>query len=654
MSKYADWAAAAKEGGALDKQSSGTFETATGRAPGARNVYDAKDTGFLPGLLAGLADDPETRLSVYASARFPDDPNATERYGLINGEPVFRNPEGLLMRENADFAQGLTEAGPAMTGATIGGLMGNAPGAALGAAGGEGFRRAVSALVNEEPQSAMGNAADMGGEALLNFAGWKAGDIIGGNIVDRRTAGDLARYSPVIANNLLRKAQEMGVSLTGAETSGLRSLNAKQRVLQNSPGESGDVMNDFYLQRTEQEIPAAMERLIGRQPDVSTVERGMQEAAEAEIAALKQARTNKSSPYYQAAEADDGVETESVVSLIDGKLEKYRGTSIGRDLSSVRQTLVEKRGTGDEQDILKTRIDKLHAAKLDLDRRIKNLQRQEGSAAGTSVRELQEVKGKLLDEMSSVSETYDKGRRAYIDASVPIEKARAGLIGEIQSLKSKSLPGGSGRLEGLAERLLSGKSNPTTILQARSLFEKQKPGLWDDVLAVYLRGEWERASKLIQAGNNPMAGANFAKALKAAPMQRNMRAAMGEDRLRAFNDMLDVLQATGVVRQGESITALQQEARRQFGSEAAPIRRAILKPLALREWYLDTVTDKYMGNLAKVITSPQALDKLSELRSLSPGSQKAMDIVSNAIVNAGAGGATAFFEQPPPPRLPGQ
>ena len=229
MSKYAQWAQQAKDAGALDATTGGVYETPKGRAPGMRAVYDSPSSaGLLTSMRAGLSDDPNTRAGVYAGARFPDDPNASERYGIIDGDVVYSGDDGNLYREGAGVA-GMGEAigagGPAFAGGTIGGLLGGPVGAGIGAAGAEGYKLAASNLMNDEPQTVGGNMVDMGVEAALNAGGWKLGDVIGNRLVSRRTARDISRYNLADARKLMNKSQNVGIELTGPEATGLRSLH---------------------------------------------------------------------------------------------------------------------------------------------------------------------------------------------------------------------------------------------------------------------------------------------------------------------------------------------------------------------------------------------------------------------------------------------
>ncbi len=640
--KYQRWIAEAKGAADVSATTGGTFETFTGKAPGFRQVLDAPSAGLLTGLRAGLSDDPETKKRVFAQARFPNDPDALQRFGLLNGDVVFAQ-DGQLLREGtgtAGIGSAISRGAPALVGGTIGGVTGGPLGAGLGGAAGESARLIASNLVNDEPQTMEGNALDLAGEAVLNALGWKVGDVIGNKIIDRRTVRELGRLDLSSAKALQESARNFGIDLTAAESTGAQSLIAKQRLLQNSPGEAADVMGEFIENRTTNQIPQAVDRVVGRQVDAANVGGRMRDTANRTLAQLKADRATASRPFYQAADAEGGVNTEEVVNLIDGQLERFQGTRIGKQLGKIRKSLIEKPGGELEQDVLKRRIDQLHAVKLDIDLQIKKLQKNVGlSENDPTLAPLLQIKNKLLEEMSAASTKYDAARLAHKVMSKPLNEARDGLIGELAQVKDP-------KLAGLADRILGPNADPSTVIQARGLFERKAPGLWEDVLAVYLRKVWETSAKPLQRGANPMAGANFAKTLRTPSMTRNLRAAMGPDRYRSFSDFLDVLEATGRVRPVDSGTAMLTEAGKNERVTGAPIVSR-LGPLKLREWWIDVATDKSKANLARVMTSPDALNKLRELRKLDPKSQAALNIVSDAIVSAGAAGTNDLVNQPP-------
>jgi hypothetical protein len=137
-----------------------------------------------------------------------------------------------------------------------------------------------------------------------------------------------------------------------------------------------------------------------------------------------------------------------------------------------------------------------------------------------------------------------------------------------------------------------------------------------------------------------------------------MRAAMGPSRFETFQKLMDVLEATGRVKTGQSITA--------FATEAAKTERAMVAPLAgrsggvvpgleqLKGWWTDAKVGRWREDLARAITSPDSIRELEKLKRIkgSPGSKAAIEIVSNALTKAGVYGPARALEDGPPDSMP--
>ena len=80
----------------------------------------------------------------------------------------------------------------------------------------------------------------------------------------------------------------------------------------------------------------------------------------------------------------------------------------------------------------------------------------------------------------------------------------------------------------------------------------------------------------------------------------------------------------------------------------------------LREWWIDRKTADWQADIARVITSPDAVDELKKLRVLrkaSPNVERATDIVGVALTRAGVLGSESAMrprQSELPPRIPSQ
>ena len=134
--------------------------------------------------------------------------------------------------------------------------------------------------------------------------------------------------------------------------------------------------------------------------------------------------------------------------------------------------------------------------------------------------------------------------------------------------------------------------------------------------------------------------------------QKIMQLAMGPQRYSAFTDLMEVLEATGRVPKGQSMTQPAMEAAKQESFDAAPVA-SLTKGFGiggLRDWWIANKTDAWRTSLAKVITNKDAVDTLSQLRklrSLNPKSEKAIEVVSLALTQAGVMGGGKVLSTPP-------
>ena len=66
-------------------------------------VVPGEGAGFTTSFKAGFVEDLPTKFRILARAKFPDDPDAIERFGVIGGDIVFLNDEGVLEKATGGF-----------------------------------------------------------------------------------------------------------------------------------------------------------------------------------------------------------------------------------------------------------------------------------------------------------------------------------------------------------------------------------------------------------------------------------------------------------------------------------------------------------------------------------------------------------------------
>jgi len=118
-----------------------------------------------------------------------------------------------------------------------------------------------------------------------------------------------------------------------------------------------------------------------------------------------------------------------------------------------------------------------------------------------------------------------------------------------------------------------------------------------------------------------------------------LHAALGEEKYKALSELMEVLEAVGRVPRRQSITEQAQQVAKREDFEAAPIISTVTRPWSgVREWWVSKKKEDWQAEIAKAITSPDAVTELKKLRILkemSPGSKNAAEIVGIALARAG-------------------
>ena len=79
----------------------GRFETGPMVQRFAREVppvVSGEGAGFSTAFKLGFVEDEPTKIRMLARAKFPDDPDAIKRFGVVGGDIVFVNDDGLVER----------------------------------------------------------------------------------------------------------------------------------------------------------------------------------------------------------------------------------------------------------------------------------------------------------------------------------------------------------------------------------------------------------------------------------------------------------------------------------------------------------------------------------------------------------------------------
>lgn len=623
---------------------------------------DVKDSpepsGFLRGARIGTVEDPQAKMAAYARARFPNDPNAVARYGMIDGDVVYRGDDGQVYRETNTLGDvgewvGGSFAGPT-AGASIGAVVGGPIGAGIGGAAGTAYTK-LAGLAQGDKQDAGGNAFDIGLSGVLEWAGAKVGQILSRKIANRRVAKDLPKLNDADTQRLIATAQRYGIQLTPAEATNLGSLIQRQTALGQGFDEASDTMRRFYGDRAEA-VTKAVDDYIGQTP--GAYEAGMQgrQAAQAVIDNAVAARKAEAGPLYRMAVRPDNVVPTETSGAMAGAGVPAQRTRLGQLLDDPFMAAQVNAVTGNPLyrmgNLDSGALPVLDQVKKNLDDAIKVAQRE---GRNNEARLLQERWTELVEATDEAFPEYATARAAFEGRSPEVDALKNSRIGQVAGLEGE-------RLAKAADMLIGGKGDPSRVAWARAQFEKAgKLDDWNTVTRQWLRDSFEKTRGSLSAGD-AMAGPKWRNAIFGSQRDRDiLSAALGKEEYANLNSLMDVLEAVGRVPKQQSITAFATEDAKRMAVEAAPGKTAlrnldISSPMAeLRELLISKDLDAWRQTLAEAITSPDGLkelQKLRVLRGLSPRSEKAVQIATASLGRLAVLGGAQAVAPTPPDRIP--
>lgn len=591
-------------------------------------------------LMAGIPTDQARAIQIFAQRRgIPVD-----RYRVIGGEIAYRGDDGKFYKEVAgapataafytpdvlaaipEIAVGTLTAPMALSGPV--GLLGTSAATGLTAGAVEAGRQLISGQEISPGRIGFATALSGGLQAALP-GGAKA-------LAERSLVRDVGTLNVQRARDILNKAQQQGIQLTPAEITDLASLMGQQKVLGNIPA-SSRTMKEFYETREVQQIQPAVEDFLTKISPISDVSVAGARGQKALLAAreqLEKQRDDITKPFYeQAFSSSVPVDVAPVVSSIDSMLKTAKGDQRAtlmriKDLLYTEKPRLNQAGEQVTERVLDDRLPALQNAKFMIDKMFKE---ETVTAMDKKIQsELFNIKDKLVQQMGKDNPDYLVANRVFENASIPINEfdtSKAGL-----SLTALSRD----NLNQFASRLFESNSVPA-IKYARDQILKTDPEAWNAVSRAYIQQTWEKALAPAagQRGIKIDTGNTWQNLLLGNQAnQRAIAAALTPQQFGALRDLADVLEAAGRVPKLGSDTAFNQEIIRQMKIEAKgdPMAMAALavggaiQPQNWGRMISDWATERRFANdaenLAKIITSPDGIQRLKELRKMSPTSAK--------------------------------
>lgn len=613
-----------------------------GRETFSKNIsgtIDREQAGADFGTLtkAAMVDDPTTKLKIFAKARFPnlDEKEALSRYGIVNGEVYYITDDGKVKSEQPtgvkNTAAGMVADLPAIAGGVIGsvmgapaGLVGIVGGGALGAEGGKGYGKVIANLALDEPQTVGGNAGSMLQSGLFEAGGNLLG-LAFAKALTRGAARDIAKFDPAKVAEIDKKAAAIGVDLNVPQRTNLPSTKAKYDVLASMPT-SRDIVAENAQKQARQASNAA-DTFISRVSKVADVdEAGTQarDAAKKVIAKLTQERSAAASPLYKKAFTEFGEFSEDQAA----RLAQLRTSPSFRDAERVAARLYadDLATMGTKEMPQAGALRDLHYTKLALDKLIGDA--VQGSYNKTSRGQLIGLKNELLKVMDEASPTYQQARSVFSHMTPNIVSVQDGIISKVAGLKDEQA------LEA-ARMVFSDGRSPAAVERMRNLFVKS--GLeddWNALLASHLRETFSKAGQEFATTGGAVNQAPKWRAMLAGnPRQyRLMEKAMSPQQFSAFNDMMDVFDAMGrtagagagsqTMTRQEGARLLRREAGSGVVGQAAQATNPLTWGSRIGEWLQEVRLGNHAEKLAEVMTSPDGIKRLRELKRLSPNDQR--------------------------------
>ena len=618
----------------------------------------------LTALKAGVPTDKQAAIKIFAQARgIPEN-----RYRVVGDDIVYQANDGQYYKEipsvftkpmtaAAYYAPDVLEAAPDITAGIVTSPMLMA--GPLGVAGSTAITGSVAAGSNAARQYLAGllgdqefSGADVAKQGLIS-GGMQVLPFGVGKYLERNIAKDIGKVNTKEVADLTQKAKDLGIELTPAELTNLPSLKSQQKVLGNIV-ESADTLGEFYLKRYKEQVQPAVNKFltsISKVDDPMTAGYRGQKALKDRLVELEKARDEGSAPLYRAAfERSVPVDVSSIVKDIDAMLKIAKGDEL-RALQRIKNNLYREKPSFDAQGnetmvkAFEDRLPALQRAKFDIDKMFK--EESFSSMDNVIQGEVTNIKNRLVQAMGKDNPMYLEANKAFEELSQPLNEFAERRAGQSLTAVSKD------NLNDLANRLFNNAS-PQTVRYTRQQIQAVSPEAWNDVTRAYLQTQWEKAMKPRIGAKEPRidAGADWKTMLMGdTKSQKALLEALGPQQFQALSNLTQVLEAAGRVKKLGSDTAFNQRALKEMEDNApsalaafAQVTGGLLTPQKYGQFFRDWATERAFAKnaeqLANVITSKDGMNRLRELRKMSPTTPKFISGLAQLAADYGMIGST--------------
>jgi hypothetical protein len=491
-------------------------------------------------------------------------------------------------------------------------------------------------------------------KALAGFVAGGAGALASGpssaeSIIRSKIPASVTEQDITRAGQLIDHGQARGVTLTWPEAlsrvTGQPVLTDTQRILE-SHGQTRAAMNDVLAPRAAQ-VDQATRNELGQAFGPASQNPSMlgpqaQQAAEGTLNQMRAAINRATRPSYDAA-GQTLVPVQVHAAMIADPLFEDALNAVRND--PARNAMV--RGHSDRS------VAVYDAVKKELEERSQNasnpVQPNHSQAVASST-------GQMADTVRNVAIASDRQVAGGPGAVSNYEQALADQARLRQQYLEPLQRGPLGKLAETPDtkRAINAlfPSNPLPasegeIRDAVGAVARTRPAVAQQLVRAHAEMVFNEAARDLQGGANAFSGAKFAKVIAGNSQQRaNLQAAIealpnGQERWHGFEQLLDIMSATGTRQPKGSLTAFNAlEIPSMSNSGLMDIATKGASPGKWMSFANDTFKAWSLGRnldqIARILTDPRSGDALRQIVRIPAGSDRALVMAGRIIAQLGA------------------
>jgi hypothetical protein len=619
---------------------------------------------FISHVKAGYVDDPVTKAKIYSADRFPEmnESERLSRYRIQNGEIQYKNFDNKWYAEDTQndlpmfHKKALKWAAEASTDpkvilGTAGQILFGPLGGASWAGAGEGIRKYVGSKVFDEPQSGLGNAADIatatvlggigsvpgrGATALANSAGKTAGGIPARRVANAMGKRELQNIDFAAAAELRDKIKnKFGVDLFDAQTTESRRLLDKINLYGDLPS-TADMIQVAKRAQDEQVHNAFKSFLNDIAPAVDqyTAGKELSETAGTAIQNEVNKRVSVSSPIYNQAFKDGenryvknqiSMDLETHMADVDNLMKQWAPTSAEyRKLEQFKKLWYKEDGTLQNDFVVLDRNKKSVDAMLQPS--------QSDTPVSTDVKkEIRNIKNNILSDMDKANPKYGEARKSWSDTQDAFDEvATATRLSQISNLEGDAVVNASRNL------FTKVGNSPELIAKTKAQIESVNPEVFQKALRIHLEDIFDSSTQSTDMTGAKAFGNFFRKTIGDKRESEILKEAMGSE-FSNLEDMADVMRRASLVGRRESTTAARLKS---MGDEEwygkSKMLAAATRPLMTYQRLIGDKLNEAMSESAKkrlveAMLNPDVGDALRRIKVVGPATEEGMKAISTFL-----------------------